>query len=122
MGSIYREASTGDCGYIMELAGKKLYQPGDTVLLQEHLEMGEVDILFVSPTEHNTFIEQSVKMISLLNPAYIFPQHFNTFKVSKDNAFWTMGFPQKLFESLSVMKQKCFHQMEQGEIFNVPKG
>lgn len=39
LGSVYRGASLGDCGYIISREGFTLYQPGDTVLLDEHFDI-----------------------------------------------------------------------------------
>lgn len=56
--SIYREANLEDCGYLITIGGKTFLQPGDSVLLQDHLELQHVDVLFFSPTEHNMHIQQ----------------------------------------------------------------
>jgi L-ascorbate metabolism protein UlaG (beta-lactamase superfamily) len=55
--SVYRGANVDDCGYVITLGGRRIFEPGDSVLLQDHLEdLGEVDVLFVSPTEHNMHV------------------------------------------------------------------
>lgn len=53
-GSVYSGASLQDCGYRFRFGGLSFYEPGDTLLLEEHANMEPVDVLFVSPTEHNT--------------------------------------------------------------------
>ena len=67
-------ANLQDCGYLFTIGGKKFLQPGDTVLLQEHLNLTNVDVLFVSPTVHNMYIDRSAILINAIEPDYIFPQ------------------------------------------------
>jgi L-ascorbate 6-phosphate lactonase len=74
--TIYRNANLDDCGYLLTVAGQRLLQPGDSVLLQDHLDLKDIDILFVSPTEHNMLIEPAALLIQALQPGFIFPQHF----------------------------------------------
>ncbi len=114
-GTIYRNASPFDCGYVIELNGLKIYQPGDTVLLQEHLNMPDIDILFFSSTEHNTHILNSVKLIEFIQPKYIFPQHFGTYIVTKNNAFWTTGYPDEVYNNLSDELKLRYKKLSVGE-------
>lgn len=117
--SVYSGASTLDCGYIVKTNGKRLYQPGDTLLLEEHFEMGKMDVLFVSPTEHNTEVQGSLKLIEMLNPKYIFPQHHSTYAEAEDNLFWTHGYVNELCEALKDEDKKKYHVLQQGEPFEI---
>ncbi|MFC1526235.1 MBL fold metallo-hydrolase [Candidatus Latescibacterota bacterium] len=120
--SVYRHANLDDCGYVLNLSGLRIYQPGDTVLLQEHLEdFADVDILFVSPTEHNTRVDGSVRLIEAIRPTHIFPQHFATYVPTAENSFWTVGYPSELGEALPEELRAGYHQVEQGEVFVVPE-
>lgn len=112
-GSIYEGASTGDCGYVFTIGGRRIYQPGDTVLLQEHQEqIRKIDIMFVSPTEHNTWVKQSEEAIRLIGPEHVFIQHFGTFTVTPENAFWTVGHHEELLRVLDeeTRKKVCVPQ------------
>lgn len=116
--SLYRGANEQDCGYVFSMGGKRIYQPGDTVLLQEHLEDFEnVDVLFISPTVHNTHLDNSEQMIRAMDPEYVFPQHFGTYEVTEENAFWTRGYPDELKEQLPAEYRTRYHKMELGEVF-----
>lgn len=118
--SVYRGASEQDCGYLFTMGDKRIYQPGDTVLLQEHLEdFADVEVLFVSPTLHNTHLDGSETMINAIDPDYIFPQHFGTYQVTEQNAYWTHGYPDELKERLPADMQSRFHKMAIGEVFHV---
>jgi len=119
--SVYRRANLDDCGYILTLHGRRLFQPGDTVLLQDHLEdLGRIDLLFVSPTLHNMHIAGSKTLVETLRPAYVFPQHFNTYQPTDQNSFWTVGYPDDLRVALTPDLQPHFHKLEQGQIVRVP--
>lgn len=119
-GSVYRGASFEDCGYDIVIAGLRVFQPGDTVLLHEHLEMGAVDVLFVSPTEHNTGIAQSVELIRATSAGMTVAQHFGTYRERRDNTFWTHGYPDELRAALDGAEQKRFRKPEMGELIRVP--
>jgi len=55
-------ATPDDCGYVLTLGSMRLYQPGDTVLLDEHLALKDIDVLFVSPTVHTLTVDGSVRL------------------------------------------------------------
>lgn len=108
-----------NCGYVLNLQGKRLLQPGDSVLTEEHLNLKSIDILLVSPTVHNMYIDRSMLLINKLEPAYIFPQHFGTYLVTDEDRFWTKGYPDELKERLSQELQRRYHIPKQGEMFEI---
>ena len=107
--AIYYDANLQDCGYLFTIDGKRILQPGDTYLLEDHLFLKKVDVLFFSPTEHNMYIDNSVILINTLDPEYIFPQHHSTVAVDEDNRFWAKGYPDEVKIRLSsALKQRYF--------------
>ena len=62
---------------------------------------------------------EAMILINRLEPAYIFPQHFGTYQVNDDNAFWTRGYPDELKQRLSGELQKRYHKLKQGEMFEI---
>jgi len=113
--AVYYKANLDGCGYLITIGGKRFLQMGDSVLLEDQLFLNDVDVLFFSPTEHNTYIDQSVILINTLNPKYIFPQHRNTFKVTPENRFWTSAYPYEVKMRLSKSLQERYHMVEMGE-------
>lgn len=113
--AIFAEANLEDCGYLITLGGKRFLQPGDTVLLEDHLFLGHVDVLFFSPTEHNMHIDRSVILINELEPDYILPQHRDTFKVTPENRYWTSAYPYEVKLLLSKPLQERYHILDMGE-------
>lgn len=100
-GTVYSGASMLDCGYRFTLSGIRFYQPGDTLLLEEHQSMQDVDVLFLSPTEHNTWIESSKTLIRSLCPRHTVLQHHSTYREHSGNLFWAHGYVNELLAALT---------------------
>ncbi|HEU5317845.1 MAG TPA: MBL fold metallo-hydrolase [Chloroflexota bacterium] len=119
--SVYRHANLDDCGYVITLDGLRFFHPGDSVLLQDHLEdLGQIYVLFVSPTLHNMHVADSRTLVETLRPRFVFPQHFGTYQPTEQNSFWTLGYPDELRAALSPEMQARFHRLEQGRVFRIP--
>lgn len=113
--AVFAEANLEDCGYLITLGGKRFLQPGDSVLLEDHLFLDHVDVLFFSPTEHNMHIDRSVILINELEPDYILPQHRDTFNVTPENRYWTSAYPYEVELLLSKPLQERYHILAMGE-------
>lgn len=118
-GAVYWEANLEDCGYVFHMGGKTIMQPGDSVLLEDHLFIKHVDVLFVSPTEHNMQIDDSITLINELEPASVFPQHRDTYPVTQRNRFWTYAYTYEVQQRLSKDLQSRYHKLEMGTRFDV---
>jgi len=117
--AVYRHANLEDCGYLLTLGGQRILQPGDSVLLQDHLELTDIDVLFVSPTDHNMAVQPAAHLIRTLAPAHVFPQHFGTYRQNGDNSFWTTGFPDQLAAALPGILRDRYHKLRQGSVFRI---
>ncbi len=113
--AIYYDANMQDCGYLFTINGKQILQPGDTYLLEDHLFLKKVDVLFFSPTEHNMYIDPSVILINALEPEYIFPQHHSTMVVNEGTRFWSKGYPDEVKIRLSKPLRDRYHILKPGE-------
>jgi L-ascorbate 6-phosphate lactonase len=113
--AVHKDANLEDCGYLLEVGGKTFLQPGDSVLLEDHLFLKHVDVLFFSPTEHNMLIDPSVILINELEPDVILPQHRDTYRITPQNRYWTNGYPNEVKLRLSRRLQERFHILKQGE-------
>jgi len=113
----FLDSMAHSCGFVFNIQGKRFLQPGDSVLTEEHLGLKNIDVLFVSPTVHNMYIDRSMILINRLQPAHIFPQHFETYPSTAENSFWTRGYPDELKLRLSQDLQKRYHKLKQGEKF-----
>jgi L-ascorbate metabolism protein UlaG (beta-lactamase superfamily) len=119
--AVYFDANLEDCGYLIELGGRTFLQPGDSVLLEDHLFLKHVDVLFFSPTEHNMHIDPSVILINELDPAYILPQHRDTYRVSPENRYWTSGYAHEVRLRLSRPLQARYHVLNQGQKLEIER-
>lgn len=117
--AVYYEANLQDVGYLITLNGIRILQPGDSVLLEDHLFLEDVDILFFSPTEHNTHIEHSVILINTLSPAFILPQHHGTMRYDEADRFWAKGYPAEVKLRLAAPLQERYHILEIGERLDI---
>ncbi|NLF31634.1 MAG: MBL fold metallo-hydrolase [Planctomycetes bacterium] len=115
--TVFGGANLDDCGYHFTFGGVSFLQPGDSVLLQDHLDLDGVDVLFVSPTVHNTHIDRSCILIDALQPRHIFPQHYGTYTESDTNLFWTRGYPDELAAALPAALRDRYHKLVMGEVF-----
>jgi L-ascorbate metabolism protein UlaG (beta-lactamase superfamily) len=111
------ESIASNCGYVLTIGGKRFFHPGDSVLTEEHVGLKNIDVLFVSPTVHNMHTDRSMILINRLEPAFIFPQHFGTYRETDENLFWTRGYPDELKQRLSQELQRRYHKLKQGEMF-----
>jgi L-ascorbate metabolism protein UlaG (beta-lactamase superfamily) len=119
--AVYFDANLEDCGYLIEVGDRTFLQPGDSVLLEDHLFLKHVDVLFFSPTEHNMHIDPSVILINELDPAYILPQHRDTYRVTPDNRYWTSGYPHEVKLRLSRPLQARYHILNQGQKLEIER-
>lgn len=115
--AIYYDANLQDCGYVFTVGGKRFLQPGDSYLLEDHLFLKDIDVLFFSPTEHNMYIDRSVILINTLDPDYIFPQHHGTISFGENNKyrFWAKGYPEEVKIRLSKPLQEKLHILTPGD-------
>jgi L-ascorbate 6-phosphate lactonase len=120
--AVYFDANLEDCGYLIELGGKTFLQPGDTVLLEDHLFLKHVDVLFFSPTEHNMHVGPSVILINELEPEFILPQHRDTYRVTPQNRYWTSGYPYEVKDRLAKPLKDRYHILKQGERLVIKRG
>lgn len=116
-GAVYAGAHRWDCGFLMHFGGKQIFQPGDSVLLQEHMELQGLDVLLVSPTEHNMGVSAARNWIEAVRPAHALAQHFETYRENADNHFWTHGYQRELQEALGEEMRQRYRIPEYGTPF-----
>jgi L-ascorbate metabolism protein UlaG (beta-lactamase superfamily) len=113
--AIYHGANLMDCGYLFTIDNTRFLQPGDSHLLEDHLFLEHVDVLFFSPTEHNMYIDRSVILINALDPDYIFPQHHSTVIVNDNTRFWAKGYQDEVKNRLTKSQKERYYVLDQGE-------
>lgn len=113
--AIYYKANLQDCGYVIEVDGKRFLQPGDSFLLEDHLFLEDIDVLFFSPTEHNMHINNSLTLINRLEPKYILPQHHSTVIINSNTFFWAKGYQKEVKEKLSKKLKDRYYILKEGD-------
>lgn len=115
--AIYYNANLQDCGYVFTVGGKRFLQPGDSYLLEDHLFLKDIDVLFFSPTEHNMYIDRSLFLINALEPEYIFPQHHGTIAYDERNnyRFWAKGYPEEVKIRLATPLRERYYILTPGD-------
>jgi hypothetical protein len=113
--AVHQQANFEDSGYVITIGGRSFLQPGDSVLLEDHLFLKHVDVLFFSPTEHNMHIDRSVILINELQPDYILPQHRDTYIETPQNRYWTHGYPGEVLNLLSQPLRERYRILKPGE-------
>ncbi|MEO8499315.1 MAG: MBL fold metallo-hydrolase [Vicinamibacteria bacterium] len=111
-GAVYEGASFDDAGYVVEIGGRRIFHPGDSILEQQQLALKNIDVLLVSVTEHNTWIENSVRLIEALRPRLALPMHYDTYTL---DIFWTIGYPREVRQRLPLGLRDRFRPVRQGE-------
>lgn len=118
-GAVCFDFNLDDCGYLIHMGGKTILQPGDTVLLKDHLLLKHVDVLMFSPTEHNMQIDNSVTLINELAPDCILPQHRDTYPETEQKRYWAHAYTREVQARLSKDLQKRYHVVQMGERVDV---
>jgi len=117
--AVYRHANLDDCGYVLSLGRLRVAQLGDSVLTQEHLSLRSIDVLFVSPTEHNLAVLPAKRLLQAIRPRHVFPQHYGTYRPTAQNRFWTVGYVKELREALTEPLRSRFQTLRPGEVCEI---
>ncbi|MEE2833650.1 MAG: hypothetical protein VYD18_14930 [Candidatus Latescibacterota bacterium] len=89
------------------------------MLLEQHLDLSDIDVLLISPTVHNVYIDRSAILIHHLESAFIFDQHFGTYRETEDNLFWTRGYPDELRSTLAPRLRERFTKPIMGRVYGI---
>jgi L-ascorbate 6-phosphate lactonase len=111
-GSVYSGANMQDCGYLISDGRWTILHPGDSLLLQEHLEMASPDVFLASISEHNLGVHHSALLANLWQPAYVLPMHYGTYA---EPLFWTRGDPLALRAALDEGVRAHLVVLSQGQ-------
>lgn len=99
-------------GYLVRVGNHSIFHPGDTVLLEEHYELNDVEILLLPICRHSRTL---AKLPEILAPKYIIPMHYDTYEVTEDNRFWTYGDPEEIKSKIKYPERLII--LKQGESF-----
>ena len=89
-----------------------IFHPGDSVLLQEHLEMSPPNVFLVSITEHNMWVRNAALLANQWKPQYVVPMHYDTYD---EELFWTVADPAIVATHLQDDVRQHYVILPQGE-------
>lgn len=92
-------------GFVIEIAGKKLYHAGDTGLTYDMklLEIEEIDVALLPIGGNFTMdVEDALRAVGFIKPKVAIPMHYNTFPVIEASpAAFTQGIEKALGKVLA---------------------
>jgi L-ascorbate metabolism protein UlaG (beta-lactamase superfamily) len=77
----------GGVGYLITLAGKTIYHPGDTDLIPEMDSLGQVDIALLPVS--GTYVmdaQEAAEAVKRIKPTHVIPMHYGSIVGSKADA------------------------------------
>jgi L-ascorbate metabolism protein UlaG (beta-lactamase superfamily) len=98
----------GDCcGYVVYTPDGKLYFPGDTRLMEEHLSIKEVDVLAVDVSYdiYHLGVAGATALANSLSTALLIPYHYGTYDEPHNSAY--CGVPAKVFDNVSASEKRA---------------
>ena len=105
-----------DCvGYLIDTPDGRIWCPGDTRLMDEHVQMEGVDVLLldVGRSEYHLGMEAAIRLANILDPPDIIPYHWGTYDAPDHPAY--NGDPLEVKERLH--NPDAFHVLAPGEEF-----
>lgn len=105
------------CGFILNTKDGRLFFPGDTRLMEEHLEINDIDFLAldVSKDEYHLNHVSAVVLANNLANAYILPIHYGTYYSDKPAH---IGEPADVFPKIHNIEKRGL-LLSPGEEFKV---
>jgi L-ascorbate metabolism protein UlaG (beta-lactamase superfamily) len=112
----------GDCcGYLIDTSDGRIWFPGDTRLMDEHVEVQGVDVLLldVSHCDSHLGVDNAARLANILEPPHIIPYHWGTYDAPDHPAHY--GDPAEVGAKLDDARRR-FRVLAPGEKFTLPGG
>lgn len=106
------------CGYLLETRDGTIWCPGDTRLMDEHVQMQNLDLLLldVGHSEYHLGVENAARLANLLDVPHLIPYHWGTYDAPDHPAY--NGDPAEVAGKLRDA-EKRFHTLAPGERFQL---
>lgn len=83
----------GACGFIIEATGFRMWYPGDTDPMDEHLSYRKMDVMLLGIAAHVAGGQEGERLVKETRPRIVVPYHYGTFDV---DAVWAKGDPEAI--------------------------
>ena len=109
------------CGYKITCPDGVLLAPGDTRLMEEHLGIKGVDVLFldVSRCEYHLNVKGAITLANCMSDALLIPYHWGTYNAPEINAH--NGDPEDVFSQVTG-RERREKTLAPGEPFRIREG
>jgi len=107
------------CGYLIDTPDGRIWCPGDTRLMDDHVQMQGVDVLLldVGRSEYHLGVDNAARLANILDPPHIIPYHWGTYD-APDHAAYN-GDPAEV--KAKLRNPDAFHVLAPGEGFTLRK-
>jgi len=107
------------CGYLIDTPDGRIWFPGDTRLMDEHVQMQGVDVLLldVSHCDSHLGVDNAARLANTLKPPHIIPYHWGTYDAPDEAAH--NGDPAEVEAKLDDSSRR-FRVLAPGERFTLP--
>jgi L-ascorbate metabolism protein UlaG (beta-lactamase superfamily) len=104
------------CGYALDTPHGTVWCPGDTRLMDEHVQMKDVDLLLldVGHSDYHLGIDNAARLANILDVPHIIPYHWGTYDAPDHPAY--NGDPAEMADKIHNA-EKRFHVLAPGERF-----
>lgn len=86
-GAVFHPREYGGVGFLIELAGVRIYHPGDTDVIPEMKNLGKVDVAFLPVSGVYVMTAgEAVEAASIIAPDIAIPMHYGAIAGSKSDA------------------------------------
>jgi len=101
-------------GYLLRAGGHCVFHPGDSVLLDDHYRLEDIDVLLLPICTHSHTLRA---LPDILSPRVVIPMHYGTFEITDANRHWTLGNPDEIRAAIAHPERLVV--LGQGEAFRV---
>ncbi|UCC69019.1 MAG: MBL fold metallo-hydrolase [Armatimonadota bacterium] len=106
------------CGYVIDTPDGRIWCPGDTRLMDHHVQMKGVDLLLldISRSEYHLGVDNAARLANILDVPHIIPYHWGTYDAPDHPAY--NGDPAEVAANIKGAENR-FHLLAPGERFTL---
>lgn len=104
------------CGYLVSAPEGKIWNPGDTRLMDEHVQMQDISVLLldVSRSEYHLGVDNAARLANILDVPHIIAHHYGTYDAPEHPAY--NGDPAEVAARIRDADRR-FHVLAPGQEF-----
>lgn len=99
-------------GFVLTIEGKRIYHAGDTDVIPEMKNLGDIDLALLPIGGTYTMnAEEATKAVRMFNPKTVIPMHYNTPSIgleTNENDFKTQAESQTTSKAIILKPSSCY--------------